>query len=1532
MFVFTLVLNPYKLLRMKKLRFTLSGVFVMAVGVLFAQDGPPRYVEQMADPSVNFYDVQESFEAYWEGRDVERSQGWKQFKRWEAFMEPRVYPTGERPNPNILWNEYQSVVGAAGSATLGNWSHIGPYDGNALNGIGRVNCIAFHPENSNILFAGAPAGGVWKSTDGGNSWSTNTDLLPNLGVSSIAIDPVNPDTMFIATGDRDAADTYSIGVLKSVDGGQTWQTTGLSYAVNQSRRVTGIYINPKNTQEIIVSSRNGIFRSTDGGSNFSNVQGGSWQMLTFVPGASDTLFAGSNSGGSIVRSTDAGVTWNYVTNGLPTNGVTRVELATTADDPNYVYALFSASNNGLAGIYRSTDGGSTWTQQFSGSNMNLLHWSSSPGGNVSGGSTGGQGWYDLAIAVSPVDKDQIYVGGVNIWRSINGGVSWSLSAHWFGGGGAAFAHADQHYFIFEPGTNNFYAGNDGGVYMTSNGNNYTELCNGLHITQYYRIDISEADEELTIGGAQDNGTHLNDAATWDRVRGGDGMDNAISESNPNVMYAASQYGNFGKSTNRGQSFNASFNLPPNGQGQWVTPFVIDPTNDNILYVGYDQLWKSTNAGLSFSQTSSSIAGNTAGIDVIAVAPSNNDIVYVGINSQVYRSLNGGSTWTQVNSNMSNTRSVTDIAISDVDPNHIWITKSGYDAGQKVFESVNGGMSWSNFSGSLPNLPVNTIIYQNGSNGAVYVGTDIGVYYRDAGSSDWTAFMTGLPNTIVNDLEIHYTTGVIRAGTYGRGVWESPLANTFLGKPVANFNATPSAICNLNDTIELRDLSTFNPTSWNWTIYPSTYQFVNGSSATDRSPEVVFTANGQYTIQLIASNRFGRDTVVKVNHMGVGGSVLPFQEDFALGLPEEWTVNNPDNGITWSQSSASNGGSGSMYIDFYGYPGSGQEDEMILPPLDLTGMSNVQLQYDMAYRQYAANTLDSLKIYVSTDCGATWTLESARAENGTLNFATGIPTTSSFTPQSASDWRTDMLSLSSYDGMDEVVIKFVGVNDYGNNLYLDNINVSGAAGAAPVADFFSNGAACEGSPVKFYNLSGAAGQNYSWTFQGGTPSTSTAANPTVVYNTAGSYDVTLTVSNGFGSDSIYKGTHVVVTTSVTPSITITSNGSTICAGENVEFYASTINSGTAGEIDWYVNGQMKGVSGDTITLSLLNNNDTIRAVLRSSETCITSAEAPSNNIIITVNPLPTVTSGSYSTQCVDNAAFPLVGTPAGGTWSGRGVNGSNFDPADAGPGTHAVTYTYTNANGCSNTSTVNILVENKPNVFLSTSTFCASDPAVGAGGGFPSGGTYSINGTTVTNIDPAALGVGKHYYEYTFSNGICTTIKADTILVVPSIPSPPGVIVDWGKLTCNVSGEGYQYQWLDANGTPIPGETDRIFYPQTPGNYSVRVRAGNTCDETSNSVFIQNISVAEQTAAQIDLRIFPNPTDGVFSMYFNLESSQEVQVELMDVAGKVLERRNLGEQNGDVEVPFNLKSYAKGVYLVKLTLGEVTLTNRVVLSE
>jgi len=1278
---------------------------IMSANVLFAQE----WVEGMRDHTVNFFEVQRQFDNYWKAteRQAKRTNenfrpgksgyghGWIQYKRWENFWEPRVSPSGERPSQELINIEMSTAQNIAALSNLGSWQPLGPYNAPSNDGIGRINCISFDPRNTDIVWAGTPAGGLWKSLDGGFTWSTNTDQLVNLGVSSIAIDPNHPDTMYIATGDRDAGDTYSNGILKSVDGGLTWKPTGLTYGVHQNIRVTGVHVFSTNSQIVLASTRTGMMRSTDGGDTWVGVMSGTFNMLAPDASNPNTIFAGTT--GSITRifrSRDAGVTWTQLSTGLPTGGVNRVEVAVSPQDSNYIYAVYSASNNGFFGLYRSTDGGDTWVQRSS--TPNILGW------NANGSGTGGQGWYDLCIAVSPVNKERIFVGGVNIWRSNNGGSGWVCVGHWTGSG-APFVHADIHYFKFKPNSDMLYAGTDGGVSRTSNsGISWDNLYNNMNITQYYKISQSATNPNMIVGGAQDNGTHRMLGSNWTRIGGGDGMDNAIDPTDNLIVYTSIYYGTFRKSTNGGNS-STGMNIPPAGTGNWVTPFRIDPTNSNILYAGYDRLWKSTNKGGTWAATSSQAIAS-GNIDDFAVAPSNNQIIYANIDDKLYRTTDGGASWSLISQSLLGTTHITGIAVNPTNADHIWVTRSNYASNQKVFESKNAGQTWINHSLTLPNLPVNCIVYENNSLDGIYIGTDIGIYYRDATLSDWVPFFSGLPNTIVRDLEIYYPTGKIRAGTYGRGVWESPLYSNLQEEPVADFTASPASVCFVSDTITLVDISQNIPTNWKWEIYPANHSFVNGTSDTSRFPQVIFSAIGEYTITLTATNLYGSNKKTTTRAIAVGGKPLPFSEDFENNKwLESWTINNPDNSFTWGSSpvSGSVNGSNAAMIDFYSYANNGEKDELISPPISFNGFNNISLTFDHAYRRYDNNSADSLKVYISTDCGQTYTLLQAYGENGTGNWATGANTTSSFMPASAADWcfgqttaNCKTISLNAFAGNGNVRIKFESISGFGNKLYLDNINITGTPTNKPIADFVSDTAGCSATTFAFYDVSTNNPTSYNWQFTGGSPSASTAANPVVTYNTPGTYAVRLIATNAIGADTIIKNVSVI--SAVTATATLSANNTTICANEVVIVTANLTNAGVNPTILWYVNGSFRTVGGQTLTINNAQNNDVILAVLRPDATCVTNDSVVSNGVTITVLPRPVVALAPIAQVCSSGEPFTLTGgTPAGGTYTGNGVTNGVFSPAMAGVGGHLITYTFTGANGCISVATQGITVNNSP---------------------------------------------------------------------------------------------------------------------------------------------------------------------------------------------------------------------------------------------
>ncbi|MFM1930857.1 MAG: hypothetical protein RL226_160 [Bacteroidota bacterium] len=724
----------------------------------------------MEDPSINFYDVQRSFDQYWEGREVEKGKGFKQFKRWEWFMTPRVYPSGNRMAPTEAWNNLQDELRSQQSASrsmTGVWTYFGntSVPGNG-GGAGRVNMVRNQPGSTSIYYACAPGGGLWKTVNSGNTWTLmNTDLLASIGVSDIAIDPTDANTLYIATGDGDAGDTYSLGILKSTDGGSTWASTGLNWNVTQTRRISRLIIHPTNSNILIAATSNGMYRTTNGGASWVQTLSGNFKDVEWRTDNPNTVFCTGDSD-NFFRSTDNGFTWTQITSGLPTSGVSRMAIGVSEANANVVYIIAgSSSDQGFYGFYRSTDGGSSFTTMAT--TPNLLGWSDT------GNDSGGQAWYDLAIASSPLNADVVLIGGVNVWRSVNGGSTWSCVGHWYGASGIPYVHADNHGFQFISGTNTLLVGGDGGVFRSTNaGTTFSDISGNIEIGQQYRLGVSQTNQTRVITGWQDNGTNLRDGANnWTRVLGGDGFESIIDPTNANIMYGALYYGSINKSTNGGASFSnivSSNGTGVNASGNWLTPYILDPVTPSTMYVGKSTVFKSTNGGSTWTELGSTGGGN---MDEIAVAKSNTNYIYCSKGASLYRSTDGFN-FTALSGYPN--QYITYIAVDPNDENRVWITLSGYTNNQKVYYSSNAGVSWTNFSSGLPNIPANCIVYQEGTSDGLYVGTDAGTYYRDSSFSSWQPYKDGLPNCVVTELEIQYSSNTIVASTYGRGLWHAPL--------------------------------------------------------------------------------------------------------------------------------------------------------------------------------------------------------------------------------------------------------------------------------------------------------------------------------------------------------------------------------------------------------------------------------------------------------------------------------------------------------------------------------------------------------------------------------------------------------------------------------------------------------------------------------------------------------------------------------------------------------------------------------------
>ena len=717
----------------------------------------------------------EAFENYRKTVPYTKGNGYKPYAREMDFVNERI-KEGNVFNPNALfieWQKEKEKYSNAKSSTSGNWVSKGPINtpiilsNNKKRGNGRVNCIAFDPIDEDIIWIGSPAGGLWKSIDGGSNWTTNTDNLPVMGVSHIAIDPINNQTMYIVTGDANATDTYSIGILKSIDGGSTWNTTGLSYTVDQEKTVNKVLINPNHTDSLIAATNSNLMISSDGGTTWATTGIiGRWRDIEYKPNNRNVIYAAkqSSGGSNVYRTIDGGTNWNLINNGVSSTGKHRPLIAVTPDNPEVVYALYSASDYGFHGLYKSSDAGDNWVLQSN--TPNIL------GRETDGSDAGGQSWYDLSLGVATNNEDLVYVGGINIWRSDDSGANWDIDANSGNGANYSYMHVDQHAFEFNPHTHVAYAGNDGGFYKyMDNLNKWVDISDGLEISQFYNLGLSKSNPNRVVAGAQDNGTEMLTGSTWDAIMGGDGMECAIDHYDEDIIYAEYQYGGLRKSYNGGNSWN---NIKPvSYEGGWNTPYEMHQTNNNLIVAGYDEVYRSTTAGAIWDSVSFNVS-NGAAIRSIALASSDEDYIYAATYSKIKVTKDAGQSWTYIKPGLPN-YNITDVAVSTTNPDRVWVTLSDYNNAHKVYESIDAGDNWTNVSGSnLPELPVNCIVYQGGANDDLYIGTDVGVYYKDNTMSDWVPFNDGLPNVIVKELEIHYDEGTISAATFGRGVWKSDL--------------------------------------------------------------------------------------------------------------------------------------------------------------------------------------------------------------------------------------------------------------------------------------------------------------------------------------------------------------------------------------------------------------------------------------------------------------------------------------------------------------------------------------------------------------------------------------------------------------------------------------------------------------------------------------------------------------------------------------------------------------------------------------
>lgn len=740
---------------MKLVALTLSGALALSWLVPLPSLATERTERVLSDLAR----MERYFEANPELKTT-RSSGWKPFSRQKWALDYRQDGQPVTPAQRMaVWEEKRRRAAIGRSSAT--WFELGP-----TNLSGRALAIAFDWNDVDNVYVGTASGGLWKSTNGGDTWSPRTDDLPSIAIGGVAVSPNDSDIVVIATGEGtlNGDRVPGTGIWRSTDAGATWAQTNVTFNLTQGQGWHFIKANPT-TGTMFAGGNNGLYRSTDDGANWSQIQSGDdfWDFA-WEPGSTTrcyTIGGGSTFGGNTFQvSTDDGLTWSNSTSGLPNSSIIgKSKLAVTAASTNTIYVhLSSSSTYGSIGIYRSTNSGSSWAQR---STQNF---------------GGGQAWYNLTLAADPNDVTRVIAGGIENWASSNSAISFSEVGDGYGLGTDSAIHWDHHDMVYEPGSDsNVWAATDGGVWKsTDDGATWTSRREGINTYQFYDICVAQSDDDFLLGGTQDNGVpgRQGAATSWFTSNlFADGMVCNVVPTDASTVYAEAQGGYHVKSTDGGGSwFEILGGI--SGNGLWVTPTDLDPTNQNRLYTETSSaIWRTTNGGSLWTSR-----GNHSAI-WIDISPADPDVVWT-VEGRPYVTTNDGASWTQTsNYGFSTGGSETKVEAHPTDSQAAFVTFSGYGSGAHVARTTDRGSSWEDVTGDLPAQPVNTLAVDPQNVDNWYIGTDSGVWMTSNGGVNWMPLDSGLPNAVISDLEVRDAQRKLVAGTYGRGAFELNLATS-----------------------------------------------------------------------------------------------------------------------------------------------------------------------------------------------------------------------------------------------------------------------------------------------------------------------------------------------------------------------------------------------------------------------------------------------------------------------------------------------------------------------------------------------------------------------------------------------------------------------------------------------------------------------------------------------------------------------------------------------------------------------------------
>ena len=1015
------------------------------------------------------------------------------------------------------------------------WSPVSPnlFPTNAsgqINGLTRISQLKFHSSNPSKMYAVSSRGGLFITSNAGTTWTLapGCDVLIPMRLNSVCVDFTNDQVIYLGTGDANYYYTGS-GVYKSTDGGNTFNASGLS-----GRLIVEMLMNPANHLMIIAATDAGIYKSIDGGATWvlKAASLACRDMVFKANAGTQTLFATTYS--NLYKSTDMGETWATVTNGIyipsgySTGGGCR--LAVSPADSNVVYFMMNAKNGSL---FKSVDGGTNFVNLKDTIMPNLTGYDNTT-------TSVGQGDYNTMMCADPTNANILYFGAHNFWKSVNGGAAWTQMTNWY-----ARLHTDMHWVKVNPyNTSQIWTANDGGVWVsTDGGTNWTPKCDGMYGYEIYHGACSPTRRDMFSIGTQDNGELYHSAGTWLTNRGGDWSDVCSFDyrSNSSMVYY------FGRNTRRlVTGSDATYGLPVTT----LQDIAFYRANSNLAFAANLDVYRTTNLQATTpSWTKISTINKTIMAVHVNLADSNS-IYVITSDANIYVSTNALSanpTFTNyaLPNPTSTKASITSIKSA---PNVLYAVFN-----TKVYRSANNGATWSDVSFNLPSVNwVKILPDEYFSMGElVFVAGNNTVYYKKASQNSWTLFSNTLPvRTLINDFSVYddgTNQSALRVSEYGRGMWE--VSMTSLRAVASSFIASTTLPC-LGIPVQFNDQSTGTITSWNWSFPGGT-----PSSSTLQNPIVTYATSGIYNVSLTVSDGTTSNTLTRTAYINTNGSGLPVSEGFESGTfpPSNFiSIDDGNDGAFW-QLSSSAGGFGlspnSMYFNNFSINANGKKDEMRTARYDISLLTSASLTFDVAYQPYnTTNYSDSLEVLISTDCGATFSSIYLKG-GGTLSTVAGVSTVA-FTP-TAAQWRTELINLNSYIASGSVIIAFRNIGRFGNNLFVDNINIAVGftVDAGPDKNTCYGNAIAIGTPP-------VSGYTYFWSPTIGLSST-TISNPTAAPPVTTSYVLTATK---IGTNNLIARDTMIVTVDSVPINALKSNVS--CFGLTDGAITLTFNGGIA----------------------------------------------------------------------------------------------------------------------------------------------------------------------------------------------------------------------------------------------------------------------------------------------------------------------------------------------------------------------------------